>query len=294
MIAGDPRRDQSEDLQGVPIMRCRARSGAEAINCREGRMLLAIDVGNTIAVFGLFVAGDPGPAAIWRLTSRRDRTDDEWFALLTPLFAASGFAPKDVEGVVLSTVVPAIGTALVRACRARLGVEPLVVGPGLDLGITVRTEAPNETGTDRIANCAAAFARFGGPTIVVDLGTATKIEAITGAGDYLGGVIAPGLGLTLDALATRAARLFAVELKRPSMTIGRNTIAAVQSGVVEGHLAMIEGLVARARAELGEARHIVLTGGYSDVFAEARSVFTEFVPTLTLDGLKLIYRRNSG
>ena len=170
----------------------------------------------------------------------------------------------------------------------------MVVGPALELGITVGTEAPNETGTDRIANCAAAFARFGGPTIVVDLGTATKIEAITEGGDYLGGVIAPGLGLTLDALATRAARLFAVELKRPAETIGRSTVAAVQSGVVEGHLAMIEGLVERTRSELGEARHVVLTGGYSHVFAEARSVFTEFVPTLTLEGLRLIYRRNSG
>jgi type III pantothenate kinase len=257
-------------------------------------MLLAIDVGNTTTVFGLYLGDHAEPATIWRLASRRDRTVDEWFALLKPLFEASGHDPKDVRGVVVSTVVPAIGTVLARASRDRLKVEPLVVGATLDLGITVRTEAPGETGTDRIANCAAAFARFGGPTIVVDLGTATKIEAITGDGEYLGGVIAPGLGLTLDALATRAARLYAVELTRPATTIGRNTVAAVRAGVVEGHLAMIEGLVARMRTELGGARHVVLTGGYSDVFAEARSVFTEHMPTLTLEGLRLIYRRNSG
>jgi type III pantothenate kinase len=256
-------------------------------------MLLAIDVGNTNAVFGVYVGEDAEPAAIWRLAAQRDRTDDEWFALLSPLFGAGGFEREDVTGVVLSSVVPAIGTALSRACRARLRLEPLVVGPELDLGISIRTDVPNETGTDRIANCAAAYARFGGPTIVVDLGTATKIEAITKEGEYLGGVIAPGLGLTLDALATRAARLYAVELKRPGATIGRNTIAAVQAGVVEGHLAMIEGLVARSRAELGGADHVVLTGGYSHVFAEARSVMTEYVPALTLEGLRLIYRRNS-
>ncbi len=256
-------------------------------------MLLAIDVGNTNTVFGLYVADDPEPAAIWRLTSRLDRTDDEWFALLTPLLADGGFEPRDINGVVMSSVVPAIGSALARLSCTRLDLDPLVVGPELDLGITVRTEAPNETGTDRIANCAAAFARFGGPTIVVDLGTATKIEAITAEGDYLGGVIAPGLGLTLDALATRAARLFAVELKRPPATIGRNTVAAVQSGVVEGHLAMIDGLVARMRAELGATRQVVLTGGYSHVFADVRSVFTDFVPTLTLEGLRLIHRRNA-
>jgi type III pantothenate kinase len=255
-------------------------------------MLLAIDAGNTNTVFGLFTADTPMPSAIWRLTSRRDRTADEWFALLAPLFVAAAVPLDSIDGAVLSSVVPAIGDALIRTTRERFSVEPLIVGPELDLGISVRTDAPNETGTDRIANCVAAFARFGGPTVVVDLGTATKIEAITGGGDYLGGVIAPGIGLTLDALATRAARLYAVELKRPTAAIGGNTIAAVQAGVVEGHLAMIEGLVARMRNQLGGARNIVLTGGYSHVFADARSVFTDFVPTLTLEGLHLIYRRN--
>jgi type III pantothenate kinase len=257
-------------------------------------MLLAIDVGNTNAVFGVFGPDASEATTIWRLTSRRDRTDDEWFALLRSLLAETDLDAGSIDAVVLSSVVPAIGEALVRTMRRRFGVEPLVVGPHLDLGIVVGTEAPDETGTDRIANCAAAFARFGGPTIVVDLGTATKIEAITGDGEFLGGVIAPGLGLTLDALATRAARLYAVELKRPEAAIGRNTVAAVQAGVVEGHLAMIEGMVGRVRVRLGDVRHVVLTGGYSQVFAQTRSVFTDFVPTLTLDGLRLIFLRNAG
>jgi type III pantothenate kinase len=257
-------------------------------------MLLAIDVGNTNAVFGVFGPEASDATAIWRLTSRRDRTDDEWFALLHPLLAEKDLDARSIDAVVLSSVVPAIGEALTRTARKRFGVEPLVVGPRLDLGIVVRTDAPLETGTDRIANCAAAFARFGGPTIVVDLGTATKIEAITGDGEFVGGVIAPGLGLTLDALATRAARLYAVELRRPEAAIGTNTVAAVQAGVVEGHLAMIEGMVERVRQSLGNVEHVVLTGGYSDVFAETESVFTDFVPTLTLDGLRLISRRNGG
>jgi type III pantothenate kinase len=256
-------------------------------------MLLAIDVGNTHAVFGLFGPDAAEAAAVWRLTSRRDRTDDEWFALLGLLMSASGVGAGSVDAVVLSSVVPPIGEMLVRMAQRRFGVRALVVGPELDLGIAVRTEVPRETGTDRIANCAAAFARFGGPTVIVDLGTATKIEAITGTGEYLGGVIAPGLGLALETLAARAARLYAVELKRPPAAIGRNTVAAVQAGVVEGHLAMIEGMVERVRVELGEVRYVVLTGGYSHVFAEERSVFTEVVPTLTLDGLRLIYLRNA-
>lgn len=260
----------------------------------EARMLLAIDVGNTNAVFGLFGADASEATVVWRLTSRRDRTDDEWFALLRPLLTERDIGAAGIDAVVVSSVVPAIGEALVQLSRRRFGVEPLVVSPLLDLGIVVRTEVPQETGTDRIANCAAAYARFGGPTIVVDLGTATKIEAITGDGEFIGGVIAPGLGLTLDALATRAARLYAVELKRPAAAIGRNTVAAVQAGVVEGHLAMIEGMVERVRQSLGDVRHVVLTGGYSQVFAETRSVFTDFVPTLTLDGLRLIFRRNAG
>src|SRR5215211_4393488 len=171
MIAGEPARDQTGARRCVPIMPCLVKEA------REGRMLLGIDGGITNAVFGLFAGDASETTAIWRLTSPRARTADAWYALLAPLFVAGGLRPDSVDAVVLSSVVPAIGDALIRTARERFGVEPLVVGPALDLGITVRTDVPNETGTDRITNCAAAFARFGGPTIVVDLGTATKIEA---------------------------------------------------------------------------------------------------------------------
>lgn len=255
-------------------------------------MLLAIDAGNTNVVFGLFRSETDTPVVTWRLASRRDRTADEWFALLTPLLASQSAGPNSITGAIVSSVVPSISDSLVLAMETRFDVAAMVVSVDLDLGITVRTDVPRETGTDRIVNCAAAFARFGGPTIVVDLGTATKIEAITASGEFLGGTIAPGLGLNLDALATRAARLYAVQLKRPTSVIGSNTINAVQAGVVEGHLAMIEGIVTRMKTTLGDVRHVILTGGYGSILAGVDSVFTDYVPDLTLDGLRRIYLRN--
>lgn len=256
-------------------------------------MLLAIDAGNTNVVFGLFDSDLAPPASIWRLASRRDRTADEWFALLAPLL---GSFVTTVENVVISTVVPSIGDALSQTMSSHLAIKPLVVNVNLNLGIRVRTDVPHETGTDRVVNCAAAFARFGGPTIVVDLGTATKIEALTDTGDFLGGTISPGLGLSLESLANRAARLYAVPLQRPSTVIGRQTVSAVQAGIAEGHLAMIEGIVARMKQELGGTRHVVLTGGFAPIYAETvkttDSIFTDYVPDLTLDGLRLIYLRN--
>lgn len=255
-------------------------------------MLLAIDAGNTNVVFGLFGADTEGPVATWRMASRRDRTADEWYSLLSPLLAQHRPGSQSITGAIISSVVPSICESLVLALTSRFEVAPLVVSVDLDLGIAVKTDIPRETGTDRIVNCAEAFARFGGPTIVVDLGTATKIEAITASGEFLGGTIAPGLGLNLDALATRAARLYAVELKRPASVIGSNTIVAVQSGVVEGHLAMIEGIVARMRTTLGAVQHVILTGGFGSILADVESVFTSYVPNLTLDGLQRIYSRN--
>jgi type III pantothenate kinase len=194
--------------------------------------------------------------------------------------------------MIISSVVPAIGSAVKDFGRRCFGIDPIFVGAHLDLGIRVDVDSPAEVGSDRLVNCAYAFDRFGGPLIVVDLGTATKIEAVTADGVFLGGVIAPGLGLSLDALATRAARLYAVELRLPERAIGRNTVAAVQSGVVAGHLSMIEGMVARVAKELGAPKHVVLTGGFSDALATTSETFTNYVPDLTLRGLQFLYRRN--
>jgi type III pantothenate kinase len=257
-------------------------------------MLLVVDVGNTNSVFGLVSGTDAAPSASWRLTSVRDRTPDEWFALVAPHVAQAGVLISGVTGMIVSSVVPAIGRSLIELGRRLFEFEPMVVGPHLDLGIRLELDHPAETGADRIVNAAYAYATYGGPTIVVDLGTATKIEAITGDGAFAGGVIAPGLGLSLDALATRAARLYAVELTLPSSAIGRNTVAAVQSGVVAGHLAMIEGMVARVADELGSPRRVVLTGGFSGALASASPIFTDYAPDLTLRGLAYLYRRNAG
>jgi type III pantothenate kinase len=256
-------------------------------------MLLAVDIGNTNTAFGLARAtNDAEMAASWRLASVRDRTGDEWFSLLSPLLTAAGFGAGDIDGMIVSSVVPAIGSAVKDFGRRCLGIDPIFVGSHLDLGIRLDVDNPTEVGSDRLVNCAYAFNRLGGPLIVVDLGTATKIEAVTTDGVYLGGVIAPGLGLSLDALATRAARLYAVELKLPERAIGRNTVAAVQSGVVAGHLSMIEGMVTRVAQELGAPEHVVLTGGFSGSLASASELFTNYVPDLTLRGLQFLYRRN--
>jgi type III pantothenate kinase len=256
-------------------------------------VLFAIDVGNTNVVLGVFEKGDPLLRANWRLATQRDRTADDWNLLLAPLISSELYPGNSISGVILSSVVPAITESLSRWSRNRLTIEPVIVNADLDLGINVKTDVPAETGADRICNSVAAYAQFGGPVIVVDLGTATKIEAITESGDYLGGVIAPGIGIMIETLAARAARLYAVKMALPSKAIGSNTITAVQSGVVAGHLAMIEGLVHRVSNELGGARHVVLSGGYSPVFAGVESVVTDIAPNLTLDGLRIIFERNS-
>jgi type III pantothenate kinase len=255
-------------------------------------MLLLIDVGNTNTVFGLAKPDREELGSSLRVSSARERTADEWFALLDPHLRRVAIETAQVEGMIVSSVVPAITRALVEFGRRFLRLEPIIAGSQLDLGIKVKVDVPAEAGTDRLVNCAYTYATFGGPAIVVDLGTATKIEAVNGDGEYLGGVIAPGLGLSLEALANRAARLYAVELQLPARSIGPNTVAAVQSGVVTGHLAMIEGMVARVEAELGSPRHVVLTGGFSSVVAGKSPVFTDYIPDLTLRGLRFLYLRN--
>ncbi len=257
-------------------------------------MLLSVDVGNTSTVFGASQTDEKsaGISHQWRLSSSRDRMPDEWFSLVSPLFTAAGLERASFWGMIVSSVVPSVTRSLVEFGRRYLELEPMVVSHSLDLGISILADVPSEVGTDRLVNAAFAYHLFGGPAIVVDLGTATKLEAVTAEGSYLGGVIAPGIGLTLDALASRAARLYSVELKVPPAAIGRNTVSAVQSGVVSGHVAMIEGMVERIRTELGGADHVVLTGGYSGSVAEALTCVTSYQPDLTLAGLRFIFMRN--
>lgn len=268
-------------------------------------MLLAIDIGNTNTVFGLYRvaeerasaagAGGAGGGVLvsWRASTRRDRMPDEWFAFLAPLLAGAGYETGDVSDVIVSSVVPSVTTWMVEMSRQRLGIEPVVVGIGLGpaLGLRVRTDSPAEVGADRLANSVAAFARYGGPAIVVDFGTATTFDVVSAEGDYLGGAIAPGMTISLDALSARAARLFTVELALPAKVIGTSTAASMQSGVVLGYLAMLEGMVERIREELGAPATVIVTGGYAEVFAAASPLIAHHDRDLTIDGLRLIHRR---
>ena len=255
-------------------------------------MLLAIEVGNTTTVLAV-ASGDDQWSPSWRLVSDRNLTPDDWSAKVTSLTAAAGVDLTGIDSVVISSVVPVISTTLARWCEADLGHRPMMVTSELDLGIGLDIDTPSELGADRICNAVAAWERSGAATIVIDTGTATKVEAISAAGDYVGGAIAVGLSLSLEALASRAARLFSVPLEPSRRIIGKNTVDHVQAGIVNGHAHMIEGFVKSFRAELGVVDHVYLTGGYSSIVAPLLPSVTAHLPQLTLDGLRIIHRRNS-
>lgn len=255
-------------------------------------MILAIDVGNTNTVLGVFGDDSAKTIASWRLSSNRERTADEWLGLLHPIL--NGYlADRRIHGAIVGSVVPAVTGPIVTLSRSWLEVEPIVVSAQLDLGIRLGQDHPTEVGADRIANAVAARTLTAGAAVIIDLGTATKIEALDSAGTFLGGVIAPGLGLSRDALAQRAARLFAVDLTPPERVIGRNTLQAVQSGVVIGHARMVEGIVAATLDEMGEAADLFITGGHAGAILSSTRLALRHEPDLTLLGLKLIYDRNA-
>ena len=256
-------------------------------------MLLAVEVGNTNTSFGLFdEAGSL--VASYRLSTERERMPDEWFALLSALLASNGHALDEVDGIIVSSVVPSVTTWMVEMARQRLGLEPVVVSGDLDVGLRLNVDEPRQLGADRIVDCVAAYARYGGPAIIVDLGTATTFDVIGRDGAYLGGAIAAGVGTSLQALAGNAAQLFNVALAMPGTVIGRNTADQLRAGIVTGHLAMLEGMIARTRADLGADATVIVTGGYAPLFAGRSPLFDHFDPDLTLDGLRIIYDRVSG
>jgi type III pantothenate kinase len=253
-------------------------------------MLLAAEVGNTNTTFGLFAA-DGALVASYRLSTDRERMPDEWFAMLAALLASDGHALAEVDGVIISSVVPGVTTWLVAMSRQRLSFEPVLVSGDLDVGVALDVEEPRHLGADRIVDCVAAYHRYGGPAIIVDLGTATTFDVIDRRGAYRGGAIAAGLGTSLKALSGNAAQLFNVELFLPDHVIGRNTADQLRAGLVMGHLAMVEGMIERTSAELGEPAVVILTGGYAPLFAGRSPLFDHHDPDLTLTGLHLIYSR---
>lgn len=254
-------------------------------------MLLAVDVGNTNVTLALF-EGDR-LAADWRVSSHRERTADEMAIELRQLFSLRDFDLAVVDGVVIASVVPNINPALVEASRRYLRCEPLMVGPGVKTSVRIRYDNPKDVGADRIANALAAYTKYGGPIIVIDFGTAVTYDAINAEGDYLGGAIAPGVEISLDALVSHTAMLRRVEPVAPDSVIGRNTVTSIQSGLVWGFVAQVEGMVKRMVDELGGQAKVIATGGQAALVAELTTVIEATDPLLTLEGLRLIYLQNA-
>ena len=253
-------------------------------------MLLAIDTGNTQTVLGLF--DGPKLRASWRVATRKDQTSDELGALFRALFAAEGIAPDAVDGVIVSSVVPDWNGVLAATAERTFARPALFVAPGVKTGLPILYENPHEVGADRIVNAVAAVARYGAPVIVLDFGTATTFDVVGPKAEYLGGVIAPGLGISAEALFQRAARLTRVDVRKPAHVIGRTTEESVQSGLFHGYVALVEGVVKRLRAELGVEAPVVATGGLAPVFRGELSMLTAVDPDLTLEGLRLIWEKN--
>ena len=255
-------------------------------------MLLAIDSGNTNIVFAVFDE-DGGLRGQWRSSTDTDRTADEFGVWLTQLFQLDGLDRGGITAAIVATVVPATLFALKTLCRKYFGCQPLVVGDaGVELGLEVLVDRPEEVGADRLANAVAAAELYGGPVIVVDFGTATNFDVVDGSGNYCGGIIAPGVNLSLEALHMAAAKLPRVAIGRPHQVIGKGTVEAMKSGIFWGYVSMIEGLVQRIQGEFGSPMEVIATGGLAPLFAEATDVIKCSDVDLTLRGLLTIHRRN--
>ncbi len=255
-------------------------------------MLLAIDIGNTNVTIGAF-DGD-ALKATFRLTTDTKRMADEYALAVSQLLPLRGVSPESVKAIALCSVVPPLTPSFVQLCKDYFGTQPLEIGAGTKTGIRVKYDTPRDVGADRIVDAAAALALYGGPAIVVDLGTATVFDAVTKTGDYLGGAIAPGIQIAADSLYHTTAQLRRVELTAPPAAIGKNTVHSLQSGLVLGYAELVKGMVRRFDEELGGNSKVVATGGLASVVASDVGLFDAVDPDLTLTGLRLIHEMNSG
>ncbi len=255
-------------------------------------MLLVVEVGNTNTKIGVF---DGGRLRVsWRLTSRREQTADEYGVFIETVLRTRGIEPADVREIAMSNVVPTVQQTLESMCEQYFGVTPFSLEPGVNTGMPLCVDQPREVGPDRIADAVAAHALYGAPAIVVNFGTATTFDCVSARGEFVGGAIAPGIATAVDALLSRAARLYRVELVRPKEAIGRNTVTNIQSGVVYGYAGLVDGLIERMAAELDGEPQVVATGGQAALVAGVAKCIRHVNPDLTLEGVRLIYERARG
>lgn len=254
-------------------------------------MLLAIDIGNTNITLGLY--RDSELLRAWRLATRHDRMPDEYGLQMLSLLEHAGWKGADLQAVALASVVPPLTSNFQQASRSYLDIDPFVVDAGVKTGLQIRYEDPkNALGADRVVDAVAVIHFHGGPACVVDFGTATTFDAISAEGEYLGGAIAPGVGIAADALFRQTAKLPRVDISRPPSVIGRNTVHAIQSGLLYGYVSLVEGMVERFRAELGQEMKVIGTGGLASTIAEETKAIEILAPWLTLDGLRLVWEMN--